>query len=85
MDRIGVLAKDHVAKNGLKLGFSLVAPAPGTAGAHAEILEHRIDIADEAVGRHDRGRSMHTRTPPTMLIQPRVPADRPCQVQRVMR
>jgi hypothetical protein len=33
---------------------------PGATGARAEVFKHQIDVAVEAVGRHDRGRGTHT-------------------------
>ncbi|MCS3896081.1 hypothetical protein M2171_005214 [Bradyrhizobium japonicum USDA 38] len=59
-DRIGVLAGQEILQDGLEVGVSLIRLAPGATGARAEVFKHQIDVAVEAVGRHDRGRGTHT-------------------------
>ena len=75
-DGVAVVAGDNEANDCLKIGFGLVGLAPGAPGAGAEVLEDEINVAVEAIGRHDRGRGTHTQTPKTALTQSRVRAGR---------
>ena len=47
-------------EDSLEISIGFVGLAPGAAGADAEVLDDQIDVAVEAVGRHDRGRGTHT-------------------------